>query len=145
MTPPSSSDFEFRFTCQPGCTKCCEVRGFVYLTEDDMTRAARHVGLARDEFERRYVYRTRHQLRLRKPKHAQCHFLQGGGCVLHPDKPTQCRLYPYWPELVENRKAWKAQSRVCPGIGTGHLVQIGTALGTASEMRTAYPSHYDER
>ena len=42
-----------RFTCQPGCTKCCEVSGFVYLTEQDITQAARHLGLSKRAFEQR--------------------------------------------------------------------------------------------
>ena len=29
-----------RFTCQAGCTNCCEQKGNVYLTEDDLKRAA---------------------------------------------------------------------------------------------------------
>ena len=33
-----------RFECQPGCTECCRQKGFVYLTEADMARAARAAG-----------------------------------------------------------------------------------------------------
>lgn len=132
-----------RFTCQPGCTNCCEVTGYVYLTEQDLLRAARFLRMTPAEFERRYVYRTRHLLRLRKPRGKQCHFLDGG-CAIHPAKPTQCRLFPFWPELVEDRRAWERTGRSCPGIGKGDLIQIGTAVETASEMRTAYPSMYDE-
>ena len=29
-----------RFECQRGCTACCEQKGFVYLTEGDLARAA---------------------------------------------------------------------------------------------------------
>ena len=131
-----------RFACQPGCTNCCRTRGFVYLTEKDVQQAAAFLRLSPAEFEARYVYRTRHLIRLRKPSRSQCHFLEESGCRIHPAKPTQCRLYPFWPELVENRRAWKAESRKCPGIGKGPLVQIGTALETASEMKRAYPTQY---
>ena len=58
----------FRFACVPGCSRCCDVEGYVYLTEDDLLRAAAYVRLSAAEFERRYVYRTRHLIRLRKPK-----------------------------------------------------------------------------
>jgi Fe-S-cluster containining protein len=97
------------------------------------------------EFEARYVYRTRTLLRLRKPRQKQCPFLLADGCSIHPAKPTQCRLYPFWPELVENRRGWRAAAKSCPGIGTGQLIQIGTAVETASEMRTAYPGLYPAR
>ena len=59
-----------RFECQQGCTKCCEQRGFVYLTEADLSRISKHVGLSAAEFERRFVYRTKHLLRLRMPRRA---------------------------------------------------------------------------
>jgi len=145
LTTTSGSSAGLRFACQPGCTRCCEVRGFVYLTEADLLQAAAHCGLTPAEFERRYVYRTRHLLRLRKPRGRECHFLHEGGCSLHPAKPTQCRLFPFWPELVEDLTAWRDTARSCPGIGMGPLVQIGTALETADGMRCAYPTIYGSR
>ncbi len=136
---------EFRFECQKGCTNCCEVEGYVYLTEDDLRNAARHRGMTVRAFEKQYVYRTRHLLRLRKPRASQCHFLIEGGCQLHPDKPTQCRLFPYWPENVETQKGWQRTAKHCPGIGKGPLIQIGEAVETAHEMRIAYPTHYPKQ
>lgn len=131
-----------RFSCVPGCTNCCDQRGFVYLTADDLRRAARFLGISAEEFESRYVYRTKYRLRLRKPRDRQCPFLAGSGCSIHPAKPTQCRLFPFWPELVEDREAWSEAGRLCPGIGMGRLYQIGTALETAAEMKRAYPRLY---
>lgn len=137
---------ELRFACQPGCTNCCRQPGYVYLTESDLLRAARRLGMTPAAFEERFVYRTRRQLRLRKPHGpAECPFLEEQGCRIHPDKPTQCRVYPYWPELVEQRYYWRAAAKQCPGIGTGPLIQIGTALETSREMRTAYPAMYPSK
>ena len=131
-----------RFACQPGCTECCTQKGFVYLTEDDLRRAANFVGMAPGEFERKYVYRTRRLLRLRVPREAQCHFLRDGGCSIHPAKPTQCRIFPFWPELVDSRREWRRTARYCPGMGKGDLVQIEAARVQAAEMRKAYPGLY---
>ena len=131
-----------RFECQPGCTACCTQRGFVYLTEADLTRAARFLGMTAAAFERQYVYRTRRLLRLRVPREAQCHFLREGGCSIHPAKPTQCRIFPFWPELVDSRRDWKKTARYCPGMGKGPLVQIETARAQAEEMQQAYPEMY---
>ena len=133
-----------RFSCLPGCTKCCQVRGYVYLTEEDLRRAAAYVGLTAEAFEAKYVIRYPTLLRLRKPTSAQCHFLTASGCSIHEVKPTQCRLYPFWPELVEQRAAWQEAGNECPGIGQGELIQIGTALETANGMKVAYPSMYFE-
>ena len=131
-----------QFVCQTGCTLCCDVQGYVYLTEKDLAAAARFLDLTVVQFERQYVYRTRHLLRLRKPKRKQCHFLLDSGCSIHPVKPTQCRLFPFWPELLETREAWQSTAHRCPGIGVGPLIQIGTAHEIASEMKRAYPSNY---
>ncbi len=133
-----------RFLCLPGCTNCCRRAGFVYLTEGDLARAAAHVGLPPEEFEARYVYRTRHTLRLRKPRRSSCYFLAERGCRLHPDKPTQCRLYPFWPELISRPEAWRKETRLCPGIGRGRLVPGAVARRRAERMRKAYPFMYEE-
>jgi Fe-S-cluster containining protein len=134
-----------RFTCIPGCTKCCDTIGFVYITEKNLRETARFLGMKPAEFERRFVYRTRNLLRLRKPRGKQCHFLVEGGCSIHPVKPVQCRLFPFWPEYLESRTAWRNTGQRCPGIGKGDLIQIGTALETASEMKRAYPSMYEDQ
>lgn len=131
-----------RFACQRGCINCCNQSGFVYLTENDLSKAAKFTGMSRRAFEKKYVYRTAHELRLRKPRDKQCPFLLDHGCSIHPAKPTQCRTFPFWPELVENRKAWQSASRFCPGIGKGPLIQIGTAMEIAEEQRKAYPGMY---
>jgi Fe-S-cluster containining protein len=114
----------------------------VYITESDLERAAAYLGIKPADFERRYVFRTRYLLRLRKPRRSQCHFLRNYGCSIHPAKPTQCRLFPFWPELVENRDNWAETATTCPGIHKGQLIQIGTAVEVASEMRRAYPTMY---
>jgi uncharacterized protein len=131
-----------RFECQPGCTECCTQRGFVYLSEQDLVRAAAFLGMTAAEFERRYVYRTRRRLRLRTPRDSRCHFLRGDGCSIHPAKPTQCRIFPFWPELVESRREWNKTARYCPGMGKGPLIQIESAKAQAREMREAYPELY---
>jgi Fe-S-cluster containining protein len=131
-----------RFECQPGCTECCRQRGFVYLTEQDLRRAAAFLGMSTEAFERKYLYRTSRLLRLRVPRDAHCHFLNAGGCSIHPAKPTQCRIFPFWPELVESRREWRKTAAYCPGIGKGQLVQITDARRDAAEMRRNYPPLY---
>jgi Fe-S-cluster containining protein len=131
-----------RFECQPGCTACCEQKGFVYLTEADLPRAAEFLGMTSEAFERKYVYRTKKQMRLRVPRESQCNFLRGGGCSIHPAKPTQCRTFPFWPELLESRQEWRKTAKYCPGIGKGPLIQIGVANQQAAEMREGYPEMY---
>jgi uncharacterized protein len=131
-----------RFECQPGCTKCCEQQGFVYLSPEDVERIAAHFRMTSREFEKRYVYRTKHRLRLRVPRRQQCPFLREGGCSIHAVKPVQCRIFPFWPELVRSKREWKKAARWCPGIGKGELVQIAAAKERAAEMEAAHPELY---
>lgn len=112
------------------------------MSESDVVRIAEHLGMQQEAFEAQYIRRFKHVIRFKKPLDAQCHFLTGGGCSIHAVKPTQCRLFPFWPELVENRAAWKEAGKTCPGIGKGELIQIGQACEVADEMRTAYPKMY---
>ena len=131
-----------RFECQAGCTACCEQRGFVYMTDDDVARAAAHLGMTPAAFERQFVFRTRNRARLRVPRDANCHFLAGGGCSIHEAKPAQCRIFPFWPEMIESRREWRKTARYCPGIGKGPLIQIEIAREQAQEMREKHPVMY---
>lgn len=132
-----------RFECQSGCTNCCQQKGYVYITESDLIRIATFLKMTAAEFERRFVYRTKHLLRLRMPRHSQCHFLLENGCSIHTVKPVQCRIFPFWPELTDDKREWKKAARYCPGIGKGELVQIKNAQESAAEMRAAYPGMYE--
>jgi Fe-S-cluster containining protein len=131
-----------RFECQPGCTECCRQKGFVYLTPEDLMRMAEFTGMTAKAFEKKYVYRTSRQMRLRVPQEATCPFLEEGGCSIHPAKPTQCRIFPFWPELANDKREWRKAAAWCPGIGKGELVQIETVRQQAAEMRVAYPGMY---
>jgi uncharacterized protein len=131
-----------RFECQSGCTECCRQKGFVYLTPADVVNIAGYLGMEPEEFERRYVYRTARRMRLRVPRESSCSFLLAGGCSIHAVKPAQCRIFPFWPELVESAREWKKTARYCPGIGKGPLIQIEFARREAGEMRESYPALY---
>jgi Fe-S-cluster containining protein len=103
---------------------------------------AAFVGMGAKAFERKYVYRTARRMRLRTPVGGTCPFLLEAGCSIHPAKPTQCRIFPFWPELVESKREWQKTARYCPGIGKGPLIQISNAKVEAGEMRAAYPAMY---
>ena len=133
---------ELRFTCQPNCSVCCQVEGEVFLSESDLQKAAAFLGLTTALFEQRYCIRTRSQLRLRKPTDRQCPFHTDNCCSIHPAKPTQCRAFPFWPELLESEAAWTEAAQYCPGMNQGELIQIAEAQQTAKEMKLAYPQMY---
>jgi Fe-S-cluster containining protein len=132
----------FRFECQPGCSACCEMEGEVYLTEEDLVRIASHLSLEPADFEEKYVHRTVRSLRLRKPSDRQCLFHREGRCSIHPIKPVQCRVFPFWTEIIETHATWDETAQRCPGMNKGPLIQIETAQEISEEMRTGYPQMY---
>ena len=62
------------------------------------------------------------------------------------DSSCQAGAVPPVPLLAgtsrKSERMGTRQGRTVPGIGKGPLIQIGAAMEAASEMRTAYPSHY---
>ncbi|HSS97523.1 MAG TPA: YkgJ family cysteine cluster protein, partial [Terriglobales bacterium] len=96
-------NLRMRFACQPGCTRCCTQEGWIWLGAEDVPRLAAFRGMSTDEFKRVYVYSTKHTSRLRMKK-GTCPFLEAEGCSVHPAKPTQCRAFPFWPEILENKE-----------------------------------------
>lgn len=105
------------------------------MTVEDLERIAKYVGMTARAFEKKFVYRTKNLLRLRVPREQQCPFLREGGCSIHAVKPVQCRVFPFWPEMVDDKREWKKAGSYCPGIGKGELVQIEVARERAAEMR----------
>jgi hypothetical protein len=133
-----------RFQCQPGCIRCCEQKGFVYVTREDIARLAEHLGITRAEFKRRYLCGTAPLLRFRKQRQKQCPFLLSDGCSVHEVKPLQCRSFPYWPELLDKASERREAAAFCPGMNRGPLVNIEAAREIANEVQRAFPQLYEE-
>jgi uncharacterized protein len=118
------------------------MEGEVYLTELDLTRIADHLAMQPADFERKYVHRTARSLRLRKPPDRQCLFHRDSRCSIHSVKPVQCRVFPFWPEIIETSASWNETAERCPGMNKGGLIQIEIAQEAADEMVRAYPQMY---
>ena len=37
-------------------------------------------------------------------------------CRVHAVKPSQCRTFPFWSELLDDERAWLEARRDCPGM-----------------------------
>ena len=124
MTRPVRSFYQdgLRFECQ-GSGRCCLTRGkyaYVYVTDADRQRLADHFGLPIEAFTRQYCEQTDGHYHLRDPGR-DCLFLDGHLCGVHAARPTQCRTWPFWPNLM-NRVAWETEvAAYCPGVGKGRL------------------------
>ncbi len=47
-------------------------------------------------------------------------------CRIYGARPSQCRTWPFWPDLLMSEKAWARAKRntPCPGMGNGQLFTI---------------------
>jgi uncharacterized protein len=114
-----------RFECQ-GSGKCCASRGqygFVYLTLEDRRRMAKVLGLTLREFSRLHCAKTDGYWHLKDDTATpDCRFLDGTKCDVYEGRPTQCRTWPFWPEVM-GAKGWAREvAAFCPGVGKGPLI-----------------------
>jgi len=42
-------------------------------------------------------------------------------CMIYPVRPSQCRMWPFWPSNLANPAAWNETAQKCPGINHGRL------------------------
>jgi uncharacterized protein len=110
-----------RFACVRGCRRCCGgFPGYVWVTPEEMDRIADFLKVPREEFRREYVRPAGRRYSLReRTNNYDCVLLGDEGCTAYPERPQQCRDYPFWPEVVRSRELWEAEGRRCPGIGEG--------------------------
>ncbi len=123
-----------RFECQ-GSGKCCTSHGefgFVFLTRPDRIRFAKHLGLTLKTFTEQYCEKSGGIWHLKEDrKNPDCMFLKNKRCSVYEARPTQCRTWPFWPEVM-NAKAWAEEVKAfCPGVDKGRLIppeEIAQAL-----------------
>jgi Fe-S-cluster containining protein len=83
------------YECQR-CTACCRWPGQVRLSDEEITRMAKHLGLSEHDFIQRYtrLRKDRNGLALMEQPDGACIFLEGENCKVQPVKPQQCRDFP---------------------------------------------------
>lgn len=37
-------------------------------------------------------------------------------CSVHPVKPSQCKTWPFWSDMIEDAQVWEAAKSYCPGL-----------------------------
>ncbi len=122
-------DRGIRFSCKM-CRHCCSGEpGSVFLSEESITAISSHLGIGRGEFLEKYTrlvdMGTYYQISLTEDGDYNCVFLTDEGCSIYPVRPLQCRTYPFWPYLLEDRAILEAEKASCPGIGEGELHSAG--------------------
>lgn len=123
MPKPPWFSAGLRFQCQL-CSSCCRGEpGYVWVTPNEITRMAHHLGLTAAEFTQPYVRRVGTRLSLRELPGGDC-VLWGGPerrCLAYPVRPLQCRTFPFWRQNLTSPAAWRTLARRCPGADKGPI------------------------
>lgn len=116
-----------RFSCTR-CGRCCWSRGdsYVFLGAGEAERIRSYLGVSSGWFRRRYLERLAEgDLVVAAHGDGRCVFLGADGCCrVYSVRPVQCRTYPFWPELVRSRTAWKREAGRCEGINRGPAIPV---------------------
>ena len=114
-----------RFSCTR-CSSCCRKEsGFVFLSENDLSRLATELHMDYTGFIETWCHwvpfdRGRERLSLREKANYDCIFWKDG-CTVYHARPVQCRSFPFWYSVICSQEAWDAAARGCPGINAGEL------------------------
>lgn len=127
-----------QFQCT-GCGDCCTgAPGYVWVNGEEIASMAAELGLAVDEFEKRYVRRigVRKSL-IELKKTYDCIFLDAETrrCRVYASRPRQCRTWPFWSSNISTPEAWAQTCEACPGSGTGKLYQLEAIEEQAAVVR----------
>lgn len=126
-----------QFECQ-GSGKCCTSHGeygFVFMTLKDRQRMARFLNISTLKFTKTYCQKTKGYFHLREEKgKPDCLFLKNKSCTIYLARPTQCRTWPFWPEVL-NAKTWKKDvAQFCPGVEKGKLFTSAEIIKIQNEQ-----------
>jgi hypothetical protein len=138
-----------RFTCRQ-CSGCCSGSpGLVWLGEGDALRLTECLGLDLDSFIKAYCRSVDAGngpcLCLREKPGYDCIFLEKEACSVYEHRPTQCRTYPFWDEIVETPETWNREAEACPGIGSGELRKPEEIVERLQEQRKIRPFRRNDR
>lgn len=140
---PSAAPAErgLRFECTQ-CGECCWTRGaysHVYLTTGDLENLAKATGTTVKEARERFTFRDENGWTELDFSGGRCVMLNADTnlCTIYDLRPTQCRTFPFWPEMIR-RGAWTAEAkRICEGVGQGRVVPKEEAAKRLADQKAA--------
>ena len=104
------------------CGACCRRGGsYVFFSVAEVEAASARLNMTPEWFAERFLDRVEGRRAIIIPHDSACPFLLDDACTIQDDKPSQCRTYPFWPEIIQVEGAWEAEAAECPGIGRGKV------------------------
>jgi hypothetical protein len=113
-----------RFHCT-ACGHCCTgAPGYVWITDEEIERMARHLGMPVARFMRQNVRRVGRRLSLVERKNGDCVLLKDGKCSVYAVKPVPCSTFPFWEGPLASPEQWQETAKECEGIGQGEVYPL---------------------
>jgi Fe-S-cluster containining protein len=111
-------DAGIRFGCQR-CGACCTgAPGIVRVDKKELAAIAAHLGKPAALVADAYLMDWKDGYRVKEAPDGRCFFFDAG-CRIYPERPSQCRTFPFWFRLLRSEAGWQRIQRECPGIGKG--------------------------
>lgn len=138
QAPDSSPWYKdgLKFTCTQ-CGNCCTgPAGFVWISDEEIDRLARHLNMTAEQVRQTYCRSIGGRTSLREHRNAQgaydCIFLKEirtrsrDGlprvqriCGIYASRPLQCRTWPFWEGNLASRENWDRSAKRCHGMNHG--------------------------
>ena len=108
------------------CGACCSgpSEGYIWVTRGEIKLIADYLKISEKQLRQKYLRRVGFRVTIiEQPQTKDCIFLQQLGgqkrCMIYPVRPSQCRMWPFWPSNLVSPDAWNNAARRCPGINQG--------------------------
>ncbi len=111
-----------RFECT-GCGDCCRFsEAAVFVTDEEVRAIAGFLEMTEEKFRSRYVDPDKTPQQLNNPTE-DCIFLNTDTmkCRIYDVRPSQCRTFPFWGEIIKSKYRWKYIKTQCKGVDQGRL------------------------
>jgi len=107
-----------KFECQR-CDYCCTFSGgMVTAAEIEFQKIAEFLNLDFEQFLEIYTTEIDGYRSLKSTSQGPCIFYDNG-CSIYPVRPTQCRTYPFWRDILKSNTRWDNEAQNCRGINCG--------------------------
>jgi Fe-S-cluster containining protein len=126
------------FKCHQ-CGNCCTFpNGVVYASKNEMLEISNFLSLSFDKFLENYTVIDDEFIAIKSKEDGPCVFYENHACAVYSVRPTQCRTYPFWPEILKNESRWLNESTKCAGINKD-------SFHTKEEIAEELKKNYSEK
>jgi uncharacterized protein len=96
----------------------------VYVSPFRIQRIAAFLGSSERALRRDFVRKDENgETVLKLKENGDCVFWNEG-CTIYPERPRQCRTFPFWGEALSTQADWSGLKAFCHGVDSGRLYSI---------------------